>query len=154
MPKLNKTMAVLARQGRLPPPPQSIMQYAKSLVDLEMMGPVATAAKMYLGKQGFNSMLAQLGEIENVTKEAPQLFQAIMEGFNPDEWRKFLVMSNSAPQKLLLDEKQLALVRQQKAAILKQKQQDERMMMLAKAAREGGQAPEAGSPTAQHMGGQ
>ena len=98
------------------------------------------------------AMLAQLGEIENVTKEAPQLFQAIMEGFNPDEWRKFMVTSNSAPQKLLLDEKQLALIRQQKAQMLKQKQQDERTALLAKAAHEGGQAPEPGSPTAHQMG--
>jgi hypothetical protein len=152
MPKLNKTMNILARQGRLPTPPQSIMQYAKSLVDLEMMGPVATAAKRYLGQQGFNAMLAQLGEIENVTKGAPALFQAIIEGFNPDEWRKFMVTSNSAPQKLLLDEKQLAMIRQQKADMLKQKQQDERMMMMAKAAHDGGQKPEQGSPTAQQMG--
>jgi hypothetical protein len=128
------------------------MQYAKSLVDLEMMGPVVTAAKRYLGQQGFNAMLAQLGEIENVTKGAPALFQAIIEGFNPDEWRKFMVTSNSAPQKLLLDEKQLAMIRQQKADMLKQKQQDERMMMMAKAAHDGGQKPEQGSPTAQQMG--
>jgi hypothetical protein len=110
-----------------------------------MMGPLATAAKRFLSQQPFNTLMAQLGEIENVTKAAPQMFQAIMEGFNPDEIRKFLVESNSAPQRLLLDDEVLAAARQQKAKAMQQQQAMQKMEQLAKASKEGGQAPEEGS---------
>ena len=145
IPKLNKVMRILAMVKRLPTPPASIMRYAGSLVDIEMMGPVATAAKRFLSQQGFNAMLAQMGEIQNVTKDTPQLYQAILEGFNPDKIRKFLVDSNSAPQSLLLDDEQLAMMRQQKAKMMKEQQAMQKLQGLAQASKDGGQAPQEGS---------
>jgi hypothetical protein len=143
IPKLNKTMRVLAMAKRLPAPPPSIMQYANSLVDIEMMGPVATAAKRFLSQQGFNAMMAQLNEVKSVVPE--QFMQAVMEGFSPDKVRKFLVDSNSAPQSLLIEDEVLQAMRQKKAKELEQQKAIQKMQGMAKASHDGGQTPEEGS---------
>lgn len=153
IPKLNKIMRTLAIAKRLPPPPPSIMRYARSIVDIEMMGPLATAAKRFLTQQPFNSMMAQLEQVEAVTKEAPEFFKAIMQGFNADEFRKLIVTGNSAPQKLLYDDDQLAQIKQAAMKAMQEQKHLQQMQMIAKAARDGGQAPEEGSPTASMMGG-
>lgn len=154
IPKLDKTVHVLAKAGRLPRPPESVMRQANSPVDTEMVGPVATAAKRFLSQQGFNAMMGQIMEIAKTTKAAPQFLQAILEGFNPDEVRKFVVESNSAPQKILLDDEQLAQIRQMKQKMAQEQQAMQKMQQLAQAAKDGGQAPQKGSLTDQAMGGQ
>lgn len=153
IPKLDKIVHTLAKAGRLPAPPQSVMRYAKSPVDIEMVGPVATAAKRFLSQQGFNAMMAQLQQIAMTTKDAPQFLQSILEGFNPDEVRKFVIESNSAPQKILLDDEQLAAIRQMKQKMMQQQQAMQKLQGITKAAQQGSQAPEPGSVTDQMMGG-
>lgn len=150
IPKINKMFHLLAKVGRLPKPPDSIMRYADSPVDVQLMGPVQTAAKRFLNSTGFNALMGQLEEIQKVM---PNLAQAIIEGFNPDEIRKFLMESNSAPNKILFDDEQLAAIRQMKAKQMAQQQNVQNLKDLAEAASKGGQAPQQGSPTDSMMRG-
>ncbi len=143
IPKINKMFHECARAGRIPQPPRSIAMYANSPVDIQLMGPVQTAAKRFLNQQGFNALLAQL---EEVAKVMPNLAAGITEGFNPDEIRKFLMESNSAPQKILYDDEELLAIRKAKAAMVKQQQRQQQMGNLAEAYQKARQAPEQGSP--------
>jgi hypothetical protein len=153
IPKQDKTIRELAKAGRLTPPPASIMQHMRSPVDTEMTGPVATAAKRFLSQQGFNAMMAQIQEISATTAHQPQLLAAVLEGFNPDEIRKFLVESNSVTQRLLFSDEELAQIRKAKADAAKQQQAMQKLQGLAQASKDGGQAPDPGSMAAQVMGG-
>ena len=143
IPKVNKTFTALAKANRLPTPPSSIMRYANSPVDIEMLGPLATAAKRFLNQQGFQAMLAQLAEIAKIVP--PAFYQAITDGFNPDEIRKYLMDSNSAPQKIVLDEDQLAMLRQNRAQAEQEAKQAEMMKTLADAYGKTTQTPQDGS---------
>jgi hypothetical protein len=154
IPKLDKTVRSLARAGRLPQPPSSILRFAKSPVDIEMTGPVATSAKRFLSQQSFNALMAQLQEIGAVTeKVAPEFMKAMLQRLNPDKTFKFLVDSNSAPQSITFDDDEVAAIRQQIAKQMQQQQAMQKMQALADAAHKGGQAPEPGSLTEQVMGG-
>ncbi len=145
IPKLDKTVHSLARAGRLPPPPKTMMRYAKSPVDIEMTGPVATAAKRFLSQRGFNDMMAQLQEIGAVTQATPQFMQTLLEGFNPDKVRAFLIDSNSVTRSLLFEDEELAAIRQKRMKMAQQQRQMQMMQEFAKASKEGGNAPEQGS---------
>ena len=154
IPKLDKTVRELARAGRLPRPPASILRYAKSPVDIEMSGPVATAAKRFLSQQGFNALMAQLQEIESVTeKVAPEFVKSLIQRLNPDKVMKFLIDSNSAPQSITFDDEEIAAIRQQLAKQVQQQRLLNQQEQLAKMAKEGGQAPESGSLTDKVMNG-
>jgi hypothetical protein len=152
IPKLNKIVRQLSMAGRLPRPPMSVMRYANSPVDIEMVGPVATAAKRFLSQQGFNAMMAQLQEVEATTKAAPQFLATILEGFNPDKIRQLLVDSNSVSHKILFADDELAQIRQARMKAQQEQQQMQKMQALADAANKGGKAPEQGSPTERMMG--
>jgi Bacteriophage head to tail connecting protein len=149
IPKVNKTFIALAKAGRLPKPPQSIMRYAHSPVDIEMLGPLATAAKRFLNQQGFQAMMAQLAEISKIVP--PPFYQAITEGFNPDEIRKYLMDSNSAPQRIVLDEDQLAMLRKNKAQLAMEARRAQMMKTLSDAYGKSTQAPDPGSAAEQAM---
>lgn len=153
IPKLDKIVHCLARVGRLPPPPATMMRYAKSPIDVEMTGPVATAAKRFLSQQGFNAMMAQLQEVGAVTQGAPQFMQALLEGFNPDKVRTFLIDSNSVSRNLLFEDEELAAIRQARQKAMQQQQAMQKMQALADASHKGGTAPEQGSLADQAMKG-
>ena len=144
IPKINKTFATLAKAKRIPRPPASIMRYASSPVDIEMLGPLATAAKRFLNQQGFQALLGQLAELSKIVP--PAFYQAIVEGFNADEIRKYLMESNSAPQKIVLDDQMLEMVRKNRVQMQQEARKAEMMKTLSEAYGKTTDAPQQGSP--------
>src|SRR5271157_1366912 len=154
VPKLNKTFRELAKWGRLPKPPDSIMQFMNTPVDIEMTGPISVGAKRFLNTQGFNAFMGTLEEVARVVggPDSP-IVKAMLEHLNPDELLKYTVDSNSAPQKVMFDDKIVQANRQMRVQMEQQQRKLAAMKVAAQAAKAGSTAPEEGSPTAQMMGG-
>jgi hypothetical protein len=142
IPKLNKTFHELAQAQRLPPPPQSIIQNAETPVNLDLIGPVSTAAKRFLSQQGFNAMMAQLQEVRQVLPD--NQYEQVVEGYDSDQMRKFLIESNSAPQKLQLDDDKLQMVRQAKAQAAQKAQDMQQLQSLTDAYKKTSDVPQQG----------
>jgi hypothetical protein len=115
VPQLNGTFAVLARNGRLPPPPSSLEQYMNSPVDWEFLGPVAVTARRYLQLQSIDTALPKINSmIDN------QTFPEMRHILDPIELGIYILESSGVPQKIVRDRKDIMA---RIAAEAKQKQQ-------------------------------
>jgi hypothetical protein len=147
-PIINSTVAVLIKNGRAPRPPITAMQYANSPMDLEFLGPIATALKRFVQTQGLNPFISRLiGDGIPLLQVWPEMKDKI----KPDELFDMYFEADGAPMKVGQDPAALAQIR---AAKLKQ-QEAMRKMAMAKEAADGyskaTKAPEPGSPGEQLM---
>jgi len=149
-PLLRKTFVVLQKAGRIPPPPPSLYQYARTPVDIGYYGPVAMLAKKHLQMTGVNAVLP---EILQLAKEAPQ-FGPMLDRIDVDALYDYITDSASMPAKLSKDMKLVQQIRQQRAQQMQQQQKLDAMNQGADALSKGSKAPEKGSPSAALMGGQ
>ncbi len=149
VPLVNRFFHAAVKNGRIPPPPPSVMQYASSPVDIEMLGPMAVAAKRYLSQQGLTAFLGMLGELDKI---APNVAQAISKTINPDELRKYVTDGDGTPQKIFFTDKEIAAMRQAEAEMVKQQQKQQMLSQIADAYNKTQQAPQPGSGASQIVG--
>jgi hypothetical protein len=149
-PQLYGTFWVLARAGRLPPPPPSLARYAMSPIDLEFLGPITVAQKRYLQMQGVGPFL------ERMFGDTPlaQIWPEMKDRLKGDELYDYIFETMGAPSKIDEDPQVVQQVRQQKAKMLQDQQQLEKMQAMAKGYKDTTQAPEEGSPAESAIGGQ
>ena len=147
IPLIRKTFKVLARAGRLPPPPPSLMPYSSTPVDISFSGPVAMLAKRYLSMQGVQATIPQLAAM---AKESPA-FQNIFDLIDPDALGKYILDTGGAPQIIIRDDKVVDQIRQQRAQQAQQQQKQQAMETKAEMYHKTKDAPEDGSPAAQLM---
>ena len=143
MPLIRKTFKVLARAGRLPPPPPSLAQFVSTPVDIAFSGPVAMLAKRHLQMQGFNATIPQ---ILGLVKEAPQL-ATMLDRLDPDAVYDYIMQTGGAPAKITRDEKIVAKIRDTRMKQLQAQQKQEALNKTADTLHKGSTAPEEGSPT-------
>lgn len=147
IPLIRKTFKVLARAGRLPSPPPSLLAFAQTPVDITFSGPVAMMAKRHLQMQGFDSTIPK---VLALAKEAPQ-FEAMLDRIDPDAMYDYIMNTGGAPAKISRDEKIVAQIRQTRAKQLQQQQKLEALNKTADALHKGSTAPEEGSPAQKVM---
>lgn len=84
----DRLMDIEGRAGRLPPPPQIVLDYSSGMVDPQFTGPLSMAQKMYLGAQRVQQGLmaaAPIFEIWPQTKykvRASMLVEKVLEDMN------------------------------------------------------------------------
>lgn len=149
IPKVNKFFHAAVRAGRIPPPPPELAEYSSTPVDIEMIGPMAMAAKRFLSQQGLTAFLALSEEINKVW---PEVGQQIMEAVNADEVRKDVSESSGVPSKYFLSDEQLMALRKQKAQMIAAQQKQKALENLASAYKNASGAAEPGSPAKELMG--
>jgi hypothetical protein len=143
IPLIRKTFKVLARAGRLPPPPASLLQFQATPVDIEFSGPVAMLAKRYLQMQGFNSTVPQ---VLALAKEAPQL-ASMLDRLDPDETYDYIMNTGGAPARISRDMKVVVQMRKQRDQQAAEAMQAQKMETMSKAYNKGAVAPAPGSPS-------
>jgi len=148
VPLIRKTFKVLARAGRLPPPPPSLMQYADTPVDIDFEGPIAMLAKRYLQMQGFNATVPQ---VLSIVKEVPEL-ATMLDRLDPDEVYDYIMTTGGAPARLSRDMKVVQQIRQSRQKQAEAQQKAAQMEQLAGAYQKGSKTAEPGSAAEQLMG--
>ena len=143
MPLIRKTFKVLARAGRIPPPPDELLEFIQTPVDINFSGPVAMLAKRHLQMQGFNSTIPQ---VLALAKEAPQL-SMMLDRLDPDAVYDYIMTAGGAPAKVTRDERQVMQIRQQRQKQMEAQQRQEAMNKAADTLHKGSVAPEDGSPS-------
>ena len=148
-PMINATVTVLMKNGRCPPPPLTLAQYAQSPVDIDFLGPIAVALRKYIQTQGISPFLTRL------IGEAPllQVWPEMKDRMNPDVLWDVLFEADGAPTKVEQDPQKVIQIRQQKAQMLKEQTAMQKAGQSAKAYKDSIQAPEEGSPGEQVMQG-
>jgi hypothetical protein len=119
-PVINATFKLLMQNKRLPAPPQSIMQYMNTPVDLEFLGPVALANRRYLQLQGLTPALNQVMALieKNIFPEMRDKFG------NGDELLDYIWDSNGAPIQVIAKPETVQMIRD-----TRMKQQQEEMQL-------------------------
>ena len=143
MPLIRKTFKVLSRAGRIPPPPDELLEFIQTPVDINFSGPVAMLAKRHLQMQGFNSTIPQ---VLALAKEAPQL-SMMLDRLDPDAVYDYIMTAGGAPAKVTRDERQVMQIRQQRQKQMEAQQRQEAMNKAADTLHKGSVAPEDGSPS-------
>jgi len=149
VPLVQSTWRVLARNGKLPPPPPSVMRYLKTNVAVRFFGPMAIAQKRFLELQGINPALDRLAEIG---KEFPELKQAMDDHLDPDETFSKIWEAYGAPAQVQRDPATLQQVRMQRMKMIQAQQKIAMAERLAKGYKDVNAAPEEGSPAESLMG--
>lgn len=126
-PMIERTFAIMWRNGRLPKAPDIVLQQASDL-DIEYTGPLPRSQKMETARQVQN-WLAMLGSLTEV-------FPDIRDLPNIDEIGRGMARMEGVPAKFVNDEKTVAKIREDR-------QEEERIMRQLQMAREGGEAAEA-----------
>ena len=147
VPMINSTVAVLMKNGRAPLPPVSMMRYAQSPVDIEFLGPIATALKRFVQTQGLNPFMSRLiGEVPLL-----QVWPEMKDRIDADSLFDMYFEADGAPTKTERSPDVLQALRAQK---LKEQQAMKKMAVAQEAAKgyqQTVQAPEPGSPAEQAM---
>ena len=116
-PLIRRSFYLLARYGRIPPPPESVMQRG---LNIEFVSPAAKAQRMEkaLSIQQFTEGLVTLSQIN------PE----VVDNVDTDAVASEMAVLGDVPRKIIRDEEELAAIRQQR----RQQQEQERQTMLAK----------------------
>jgi hypothetical protein len=148
-PMINSTVAVLIKNGRAPQPPETLAQYASSPVDLEFLGPIATALKRFVQTQGLNPFMARLiGD-----RPMLEVWPGMKDRLSEDDLFDMYFEADGAPTKV---ETAPAILQQLRAQKLKEQQDMKKLAMsqeMASGYSKSVKAPEPGSPGEQLMGG-
>lgn len=96
------------KSGRIPPPPDILMEYGGANIDIVYMGPLAQAQKRLFETQGIRTGLELAIPLLAVFPEAVDLI-------NADETLRELLISNGFPQTALNAPEKVMTIRQQKS---------------------------------------
>ena len=150
IPLIRKTFKVLARAGRLPPPPPSLMGYRNTPVDISFSGPVAMLAKRYLNMQGVDATIPKMVAL---VKENP-IFQPMLDLLDPMALGHYLLESGGAPNIIVRDDKVVQQIQQARAKQMEQQAKMQKLQGAVETYQKAKDAPEKGSPAEQLMGDQ
>lgn len=103
-PLIDRTFAMMARSGMLPPPPEEI---AGAPLRVEYVSPLALAQKQ-LGLNGLNAMLITVGQLSAVSPE-------VLDKVDMDEVVDTIADAQGVPPRVLRDERDVAAIRRQRA---------------------------------------
>jgi hypothetical protein len=119
--------AIEYRAGRIPPPPQILLDVTGSgRIEVEYLGPLAQAQKKLFMSQGIQQGLEALSLVA-------QVFPSVLDHVDEDKTAIDLLLSRGFPQKDLRSPKSVEAVRNMRQQALEHRQQLEESIQVAKA---------------------
>jgi hypothetical protein len=137
----DRAFAIERRAGRIPEPPQILLDYAGRDLEIDYMGPLSQAQKRLFKSQGIRAGLEAILPLAQI---APESIDAI----DPDETARLLLESNGFPSKALRDKESIQELREMRQQQMMADKAVEQGTELAKAAPSLGKQIEEGSPMA------
>jgi len=125
-PMITKTFDVATDAGRMPIPPDVLLEYG-ARVKIEYIGPLAQVLQRTFATQGIKRSL------ENVLPYM-QFFPDMLDTINSDELVKQMMIAGGMPEKIIRGDDEVAMIRQQRAMQAQAMQQQQAMDAMAKAA--------------------
>jgi len=125
-PMITKTFDVATDAGRMPVPPDVLLEYG-ARVKIEYIGPLAQVLQRTFATQGIKRSL------ENVLPYM-QFFPDMLDTINSDELVKQMMIAGGMPEKIIRGDDEVAAIRQQRAMQAQAAQQQQAMDAMAKAA--------------------
>jgi len=125
-PMITKTFEVATDAGRMPIPPDVLLEYG-ARVKIEYIGPLAQVLQRTFATQGIKRSL------ENVLPYM-QFFPDMLDTINSDELVKQMMIAGGMPEKIIRGDDEVAAIRQQRAMQAQAMQQQQAMDAMAKAA--------------------
>jgi len=135
----DRMFAIEQRAGRIPEPPDILLEYTESGIEIDYMGPLSQAQKKLFKSQGINAGIEALGPLAEIQ---PQVIDVI----DPDETARILLESVGFPSKATRDDAAIAKIRKIREQQQQVAQTIEAGSEIAKALPAAGKAPEPGSP--------
>lgn len=138
-PIIDRVFSIERRAGRIPDPPEILMQYGGRSIEVDYLGPLAQAQKRLFKAQGIAAGIEALTPLARIFPESLDVVDA-------DETARELLEARGFPSKTLRSEEEIAQIRGQRA---KQQQAASAMAgasQMAKALPAAGKAAEPGSP--------
>jgi hypothetical protein len=132
------------RAGRLPPPPDILMEASNGRIQVQYLGPLAQAQIRLSKSRSITAGVALVGQVATI---APASIDIV----DWDEVTRQSLDATGFPQGCLRSEEEVMAIRQSRAEAEQQQQQIEALPQVAKAMRFGGIKPDEGSPVDQMM---
>jgi len=125
-PMITKTFEVATDAGRMPIPPDVLLEYG-ARVKIEYIGPLAQVLQRTFATQGIKRSL------ENVLPYM-QFFPDMLDTINSDELVKQMMIAGGMPEKIIRGDDEVAAIRQQRAMQAQAMQQQQALESMGKAA--------------------
>lgn len=144
----DRVFYIKQRQGRMPQPPQILLDYAEQLrergkgtvkIEIDYLGPLAQAQKRLFKQQSLNAgteFLGRMAAIDLTSIDRVNVDQATIEGLDAVSW----------PANCLNSDEKVEAIRQQRQQRQQAMEQVAQVGELAKASRHLGKTAEPGSP--------
>jgi len=145
-PIINRMYQIEAAAGRIPTPPDILLNSLRGPVEVQYLGPLAQAQTRQTKVRSITSGLQLITQIAQINPTSVDVIDY-------DQATKEVLTAVSFPASCLRDDKQVTAIRQQRNKLQSQERQAETIPKLAKAAENLSKAPEAGSILKQLMGG-
>jgi hypothetical protein len=125
-PIIKRTISLMARNNRIPPPPKELMRVKNPLLKISLDGPLARNIKTYTMQDGLNSSMEKMNQLIAMDQ------LDALDNVDMDEFTRQLMIASGMPQSVLKERADVAEVRKAKAemqqeqlAINQQQQQSE-----------------------------
>lgn len=144
-PVIDRIFVIERRAGRIPDPPDVLMQYGGRSIEVDYLGPLAQAQKRLFKAQG---IAAGIEALTPLTQIHPECLDVV----DWDETAKELLRARGFPSKTMKSDEEVERIREQR----RQKQQAAEIVagasQVARALPAAGKAAEPGSPLGELMG--
>ena len=138
----DRVFDIEARAGRMPQPPEILMEHSGGRIEVQYLGPLAQAQMRLSKLRSLQSGLMQFAQIASI---APQALDRI----DWDMVSDVIVDSTGFPETCIRSEQEMNAIRKKRAEDEQAQQQVEALGPMAKMLRAGNTKPEHGSPAQQ-----
>jgi len=138
-PIIDQVFTIDADAGRLPAPPDIIMEHAGANLEVDYLGPLAQAQKRLFKTQTIQAAL-------NSALPLAQAMPDTMDILDGDMTMREILETNGLPSKCIRDENVVKAIRQARLQQMQAQQQDQSILEVSKAIPGMSKAPEPGSP--------
>ncbi len=146
-PIIDRVFDIEQEAGRIPPLPQILMDLGGQKIEVDYLGPLATAQMRLFKNQGITASLQIIAPIMEVKPD-------IADNINWDEMTREILETNGMPSKCINDEDTRNAIREQRNQQAQAMQAAEEGKVIADALPKAGKAVESGSPLAMLMNGE
>lgn len=113
-PIIKRTIYLLARNGRIPPPPKELMRVKNPLLKIELDGPLARNIKTYTMQDGLNASMERMQMLQQMNQEDA------LDNIDMDEFTRLTMIASGLPHSALKEKADVAEQRKLKAQLMQQ----------------------------------
>ena len=137
-PIIDRVWDIEMEAGRLPVPPDILLEFGGYNLEVDYLGPLAQAQKTMFQTQGIRASLETAARIAQLSPES-------LDVLDGDEMQRLIFKSNRAPASVIRTKEQVESLRQQRMEQAQGRQMMEDVAQASKAIPGAGKAAEAGS---------